>query len=138
MKECYIFKEKLKKFEYHRDRSCFLMLGPMMASIYIIAYEPGTHSVYSHSSTIQLVLWHVLTEIHVNKIHQVHLAIVKSIILLQTLDALTTAETHAAKQLQAYGRPLPSLVLTISSPEVTCMYCILPQNIIVCFIWFSQ
>jgi hypothetical protein len=26
------------------------------------------------------------------------------------------------EQLQAYGRPLPSLVLTISSPEVTCMY----------------
>jgi len=86
-----------KAFEYHRGRSCFLMLEPMMASIYIIAYQTGTHSVYSHSSTIQLVLWHVLTEIHVNKIHQVHHAIVESIILLQTLDVLTTAETQAAR-----------------------------------------
>jgi len=32
-----------------------------------------------------------------NKIHQVHLAVVESIILLQTLDALTRAETEAAR-----------------------------------------
>lgn len=97
-RKLYIQRETKKKtFEYHRDRSCFLMLEPMMASVYIIAYQPGTHSVYSQSSTIQLVLWHVLTEIHMNKIHQVHLAVVESIILLQTLDALTRAETEAAR-----------------------------------------
>jgi len=32
-----------------------------------------------------------------NKIHQVYLAIVERIILLQTLDVLTTAETKAAR-----------------------------------------
>lgn len=86
-----------QKLLNHRNSSCFLMLEPIMASIYITTCQSGTYSAYSHSSTIQLALWHVLTEIHMNKIHQMHLAFVESTILLQTLVAPATAEAYTAR-----------------------------------------
>jgi hypothetical protein len=37
-----------KTFKYHRDSYCFLMLEPIMASIYITAYQPA-HILHTHT-----------------------------------------------------------------------------------------